>query len=64
MLNINLRTSADAAVTQAKIAFDMTAAEQVLKLGVLAPDLRASADADVVEAVRRLMAWGAVADRA
>ncbi|HEY5857750.1 MAG TPA: hypothetical protein VIW24_27865 [Aldersonia sp.] len=56
MLNINLRTSADAAVRAAKIAFEMTG-EPVLKLEVLTPDLRASADADVVEAARQLMAW-------
>ena len=56
MLNINLRTTADAAVQAAKIAVDMTG-ERVLKLEVLQPRLRQSHDHDVVEAARRLIAW-------
>ncbi|WP_144943419.1 thiazole biosynthesis family protein [Kocuria salsicia] len=56
MLNINLRTSADAAVEVAKLAFEMTQ-EPVLKLEVLTPDLRESSDDGVLEAAERLLEW-------
>ncbi|WP_328956959.1 hypothetical protein [Kitasatospora purpeofusca] len=56
MLNINLRTSAGAAVDATKIAFEMTG-ERVLKLEVLNPSLRGSQDGEVVEAARILSAW-------
>ncbi|MGC4853333.1 hypothetical protein ACLQ24_08010 [Micromonospora sp. DT4] len=56
MLNINLRTSAEAAVEVAKIAFDMTG-ERVLKLEVLEHDLRGSRDFEVVRAAEQLSAW-------
>jgi thiazole synthase len=56
MLNINLRTTAAAAVEAAKIAFSMTG-ERVLKLEVLEPRLRESRDFAVVEAARVLKAW-------
>ncbi|AGM04484.1 thiazole biosynthesis family protein [Amycolatopsis keratiniphila] len=56
MLNINLRTSADAAVEAAKTAVALTG-EKVLKLEVLTPDLKASRDDQVIEAATRLMSW-------
>ncbi len=56
MLNINLRTSAAAAVEAAKIAYSMTG-EPVLKLEVLEPRLRESQDFAVVEAARVLKFW-------
>lgn len=56
MLNINLRTSAAAAVEVAKTSFDMTG-ERVLKLEVLDTALRRSSDDEVVEAARQLIAW-------
>ena len=56
MLNINLRTSADAAVAAAKRAVQLSG-ERVLKLEVLQPGLRRSDDTAVVAAARELMAW-------
>jgi len=56
MLNINLRTSAKAAVEVAKIAYEMTG-EPVFKLEVLTEDLRGSQDMEVVKAAEALMAW-------
>jgi thiazole synthase len=56
MLNINLRTTAADAVVAAKIAFELTG-ERVLKLEVLAPNLRSSRDEEVIEAAKRLMRW-------
>jgi len=56
MLNINLRTCAEQAVTAAKIAVEMTG-ERVIKLEVLEPALRDSRDLDVVAAARQLINW-------
>jgi thiazole synthase len=56
MLNINLRTSAAAAVGAAKIAVELTGVT-VLKLEVLTGDLRESADEEVIEAARELLRW-------
>jgi thiazole synthase len=56
MLNINLRKSAAGAVRAAQVAVDMTG-ERVLKLEVLAPDLRRSNDEEVLEAASRLLGW-------
>jgi thiazole synthase len=56
MLNINLRTSTDAAVIAAKRAFEMTG-EKVLKLEVLDENLRHSTDALVLDAAEILMSW-------
>lgn len=56
MLNINLRTTTDAAVEAAKLACDLTG-ERVLKLEVLTPDHRRSRDSEVVAAAKSLLRW-------
>ena len=56
MLNINLRTSAQAAVRTAKLAVEMTG-ERVLKLEVLNEDLRGANDARTLDAAAELRAF-------
>jgi thiazole synthase len=56
LLNINLRTSVDAAVLTAQIAVEMTG-ERVIKLEVLDHTYRQSLDQPVLEAARRLLRW-------
>lgn len=56
MLNINLQTSARAAVDKTKLAFELTG-EKVIKLEVLNPDRKTSNQSELIKAAQELITW-------